>query len=263
MTNKNIILLSSSRSGTNFLLDIAARNFPEYLVLREIFREKSDSFSLITGVTGLDRAEIADLAARNPLDLWQRLEAGCAAHNRNVMAKIFYYHQPEDSPLWSWFRDQNRVLHLIRANFFDSWVSRKLMERTGHAISRKNRPQGTEPQDTEPAQFIADPEEAEQFIQARQAYVTRFRAFFAGADFKELFYEDISGSSAECLAAVSGVLGMQPKINTVRETVLQRQKKRTNAEIIENYDEVAHLDRRYYPPAGPAPAAFVSQAGDI
>lgn len=234
-----IILVSSSRSGTNYFLDVYARCFPEDVVLREIFRPGGDSLRSIAQLTGVSEADIVSKFLPDPLLLWKRIVDAGATNGKSVIAKIFYYHAPGESPLWRYFKSNSIVVHLIRMNLLDSFVSLKIAQSTGVWVSRQAKAFET------PRRMSLDADEAEKFARERANQISWARSYFSGSNYREIFYEDIQASPVACAQAI---LGMKLKGDRLPQALpfdapTTKHARPSNRELIENYAEVAHLDR--------------------
>lgn len=235
---RKTILVSSSRSGTNYFLNIYSRCFPDDVILKEIFRKGSDSLKIMQEQLGLDEAALVALAETNPSDLWSRLIAHTSARGHGIIAKIFYYHDPINSPLWRKFKKECRVVHLIRRNMFEAYLSREVARRTGEWQALVNKPQGRK---IEP--FVIDAAEAEHFIETRRAQVLCTRGFFSrNTNYTEVFYEDIAASPQLCAATIGRIWDRDVSVLDV-DTDLRKQKTEDTASLVLNYPEIASLDR--------------------
>lgn len=230
------ILVSSSRSGTNFFLEVLGKCDPNAVILREIFRRGSDRPTTISHLTQMPEAEVVRLAREDPVSLWRTICNRCKADDRQVIAKIFYYHAPERSPIWGDLRENANVVHLVRRNLFRTFVSLKMAETTGVWHLRSD-----EVARVEPIHIVAS--EAEDFIRARTKRIEWARRFFAGARYSEVHFEDISSSPEECARVIAG-LGLAERPSTSDLTLgIQRQSPDDLSLSVRNYAEVRHLDR--------------------
>ncbi len=218
-------------------MNIYSKCFPGDVVLKEIFRKGSDSLKPMQALTGLEEALLVQLAEVNPVGLWTQLISQADARGQGLLAKIFYYHVAADAPLWREFDEGCRVVHLIRRNLFESYLSAEVARHTGEwqAFVGKSGERRVEP-------FVINAAEAEQFIRTRRSQVLRTRTFFAGkSDYSELFYEDIAADSRLCAAAVGQIWGLDFSQLDVQAD-LRKQKVEDNARLVLNYAEVAALD---------------------
>lgn len=233
------ILVSSARSGTNYFLDVYKECYPDDFVVKEIFRDGGDSLKLIEALLGIDRDAVLERLEANPRVFWMRIEKTCAEKGIRALAKIFYYHQSPDSALWSYFKNHDRVVHLIRGNAFDAFLSLKVATRTGQWQNRGKEPSA------EAVKVTLDPAELSTFIDRQKGYVEWTRRRFASADYRELFYEDIADDLDRCVAFMRETFGAFEG-PTPTSVGIKRQKTASNAEIVENYADVQHLDVRIF-----------------
>lgn len=234
---KPTILVSSARSGTNYFLDVYSACFPGDVVLGEIFRSEGDNLNRLRRLLGLTEEQVLAGVRDDPLAIWKALEAICRARRRGLVAKAFYYHARNRCSLWEHFRDQNRVVHLIRRNAFDVLVSLELARQTGRWKEYRGRPT-----DTNLGKRIYIPRvEMEEHCEKHRQNVVSARKYFAGSDYSEIMYEDIAESTADCVSTLSAIYPESNIGGNVR-IQLKKQKKRRNSEIVENYDEISDLD---------------------
>lgn len=236
----NSILVSSARSGTNYFLSVYRKIFPRDLVLKEIFRQQSDSLNLVADHIGKDPETIVKMANTDQLGLWREIVDRSDAIGQRTIAKIFYYHTPQDGILMEYFRAHSNVIHLIRRNIFDVYISTILARRTGQWQLLGNHTRSSDP---EP--FAIDRAEFEDFRRTRIDQTRLARAFFAGSpNYREVFYEDICDRPEDCGRAIGEIFGVDP----ASEIRIQqkRQKSLTNSALITNYSDVADLDAPIY-----------------
>lgn len=234
------ILVSKARSGTNYFLDVYSNRVRNSTSFREIFRPAGDSFALIEKTIGLEKEAYLELLHDDPLQIWQKLEEVSQKTRTRFMAKIFYDHASERQELWNYFRDRNRVIHLIRRNPFDSLVSLNVARQTGiwlHTKAAKSL--------SAPEPFVLSRAKMEAYIARSQDQVKTTRAFFRGADYSEAFYEDIGTSVQHCADTIAGIFDMKAATEQVK-TGMRKQKNYTNQSIVSNYDEIKDLDRNFF-----------------
>jgi hypothetical protein len=210
--------------------------FPKDTVLKEIFRSGSDSLSQLSPLLGRSNPEIIELAKENPLALWREITDRAERQGKATLAKIFYYHTPADSPLMKHFHENCNVIHLIRRNLFDCYVSGALARMTGQW-------QGFEGDATTrpPEPFTIDRADLEKFLRQRTKEIELTRAYFAGkSQYYEVFYEDIASGAYDCAKAIGKIFDAKADTNiSVRQ---RKQKALPNSKLIANYDDVSDLD---------------------
>ena len=232
----NPILLSSGRSGTNYLLAVYAEMFPKDLVLKEIFRPKSDSLRLLSQFIGRNDAEIVELANNNQVQLWTEISAQSEAQGRRAIAKIFYSHTQADGLLMKHFREKNTVIHLIRRNFFDVFVSIVVAQKTGKWQSFVG-----DAFTPAPESFALNRAEVERFFRQRTKEIQTARAYFSGnPNYHEVFYEDIASDPLLCAKAIGAIFNVNPDKKILIDQ--HRQKYLPNSVLVTNYSEVKDLD---------------------
>ena len=237
MTTDNI-LLSSARSGTNFFLTVYSKCFPQDFVANEIFRNQFDSLDLLSDLLELPQDEIKPIAKSDPVRLWQMVVAACEARDCNALVKIFYYHASRAPELWDHIRDHSKIVHLIRRNPFNAFLSHKLAQETGTWVAYDSKSDVDKPM----PRIALDAEELDAFILQQKEHVAWARSTFAQADFTEVFYEDIAGSTEDCAAEVERIFG-PPRIKKKPFVLIKKLKKEANKDIVSNYQEVQQYDR--------------------
>lgn len=235
--SKGNILLSSARSGTNYFLTAYSKCFSRNFVAREIFRPEGDSFPLIEELIGLNRNEVLALVAAEPVKLWQMIVTATEREEREALAKIFYSHVDRSDPLWSHFRENDKIIHLIRRNAFDVFLSLKTAIATG-----KWDEFGKHSSSTEVAPLVLNRAELVAFLDEQRDHVHHVRTFYANADYAELFYEEIADSVETCVRSICAVFD-RPLPSYPISIILRKQKEKSNQELVANYDEVAEFDR--------------------
>ncbi len=234
---KATILISSARSGTNYFLNVYAKCYQNDFVAKEIFRKGGDSLTALEELLQLPRDRILSIQETNPSELWRRIEKSCDLHSRRAIAKIFYYHVPEDGTLWKLFQAKTRVVHLIRRNAFNAFLSREIAQQTGRwqeFVGNNNRHPFA-------GRLRLDPVQLENYISSQRAHLSRIRKLYVECDYHEVFYEDISESIECCVAIMPDIFG-ELDSEAPSSINIERQKKAANEDLVLNYDEVAHFD---------------------
>ena len=239
---RTTILLSASRFGGSYFLDVFGRIRPNDIVLQDIFSRGGASLGVQSDLLGLPQKEIAEMANREPGELWRLIRAAGEREKRHVIAKVYYYHLPRDSAVWSDLAG-SRVVHMVRRNLLDAYLSRLQAERNklwqtndASRISEMN------------AAIEVDPKKARRFIQERREQISWARRRFSAADYHEISYEDVAAGPNRCKRVIKGIFGAElppDAVSTRIKTGRVRLKRFSNADVIENYGDVAHLDRAY------------------
>lgn len=210
--------------------------FPRDLVLKEIFRPQSDSLHLLAPHLRKDPEAIVEMARTDQLGLWREIVARSEEANQRAMAKIFHYHAPHGGALMEHFRAHSNVIHLIRRNIFDVYVSAMLAQQTGQwQLVENDVPAG------DPEPFAIDRAEFEDFRRTRMDEIRLAREFFAGSpNYHEVFYEDICDHPVDCGRLIGEIFGVE--VASEMSTYQKKQKSAPNSALIKNYSEVADLD---------------------
>ena len=236
MTHKPTILIANSRTGTNFFLETYKQLFPNDETFGEIFRRSGDSLPKIQRCLGKDVDTIRRFAQSDPVAFWDQLVSQYRLGNQRIIAKIFYQHVPRNSALWDSFATGTRVVHLVRRNAFDRFLSLKIALQTDNWVER-----GKPIEISEPRPIVVDVAELLEFIQSYKDQVSWARAKFGDNDYSELAYEEISDSALKCANRISQVFGVSPPDQIV--VSIKKQKRLHNAQLVTNYDEVRIFDR--------------------
>lgn len=210
--------------------------FPKDIVFKEIFRPKSDSLKLVSAHIGKSDSEIVAMANENQLALWQAITARSEGQGKRTLAKIFYYHTQADGPLMRHFHNRSNVIHLIRRNLFDVYVSETIAHQTGKWQSWVG-------EDTvrQPEPFRIERSDFDKFFEKRTEEIRFARAYFGGdSNYHEVFYEDIAGDPNHCANAIARIYGIDPAPSITINR--RKQKTEANEALITNYSEVKDLD---------------------
>lgn len=235
MSTRPLVILSSSRSGSNYALALVRALAPATLILREIFRRKGDNLPELSALIGRSQDDILAEIQDAPDELWTRLTQASESAGRNLACKIFYYHQKVDGPLWDRVARDATIVHLIRRRLLDAYVSLQVAQRTGAWIrmGAENPFRTVEP-------FAVDLADLMAFIELRQSHIARFRTRLADAA-TEIYYEDIAAAPSDGARAFAPILNCP--IPQTLEIETRRQNVHALPDLISNYDEIAHLDR--------------------
>ena len=210
-------------------------------VLGEIFRKGSDSKLALSQLLNVEQSDVGSLAAQDPVNMWELAKA--ASVDQDLIAKLYYYHQPIDSPLWDALRlNGDRIIHVLRRNLFDAYVSRelavkyKLWNLKSHNFNS-----------IEMGELIVSEDAAQSFIMTKTTEIAHIRNLFRDRDYYyEVFYEDFSYSPFICLKVMQHIFGKSAETSVMQgfaELQYGRIKVSSNADIVQNYREVSHLDR--------------------
>lgn len=208
--------------------------------LGEIFRKASDSKSFIANTLSTSEQEVIRLASDDPFNLWTSIKS--SIHDNCLTAKLYYYHQGPDSPLWAGLaQGEDRIVHLLRRNLFDAFLSREIVTKF-KLWNTKNAKAHT---NINLCVFLKEDELAE-YIETKISEIYWVRKKFEGyPHYHEVFFEDISLSSRVCMAVTDHIFGDPANggdrsTNDVEDS---RIKSSSNVSVVENYRDVAHYDR--------------------
>lgn len=239
---RHSVLISSARFGGNYFLRACQRSLLRAQPLGEIFRKGSDGKALLAEALRLESAQVARLATEDPVALWESAKNAMSEHN--LIAKLYYYHQPATSPLWAWLAtNEDRIIHILRRNLFDAYVSREIAEKF-NLWSGVNSETIRDISIT----LTIDEAEASSYIQKKTEEIEFIRELYADReDYHEVFFEDITLTPKACVAAIGRIFDghamLQAKrINDMRDS---RVKRVSNSTIIRNYRDISYLDRTH------------------
>lgn len=230
---EKLILLSSSRSGTNYFLDIFSKALPNSLVLKEIFRKSGDNLDILSGIFEVSTDQIMRYFNKKPVESWEDLINFVSNDFEYLIAKLFYYHIDNPSFFLRHISEDHTIVHLIRKNIFNTYISLKIALQT-------NKWQSFTISDNNNIELIIDRNELLKFISERTKEINKFRNNYVYKNYHELYYEDISKNPSQCISAISKIL----KTNIFRNVSpeIKKQKVDSNMTIIKNYQDIADLD---------------------
>ena len=236
---KPTVLLTAARFGAGYFLDILQSARPGALVLGEPFRGTSAGLAALAEASG--RA-VPELQKMDAAALWALVVEVAAGQAGPCVVQLYYYHLPMNAPVWAQMAAQGRVVHLVRRNLFEAYLSRELAQQAG--LWRRGSGRG------KPVirPVTLDQAGARRHVEARMRDVEWARETFAEADFHEVAFEAISrapGACAEAIDRVFGSEGQRVPPGLVRPG-LPKVKDRSNADLVLNYRDVADLDRRWF-----------------
>lgn len=240
--SKITVVLSSSRFGGRYLLDLIGQAVPGAIVLQEAFRKGSDSHTRLSKLTGYSTDDLKSLSRVAPEKIWDKLNVAAEAREDPIFLRVFHYHQNKDSALWKRIHNDACVLHLIRSNLFEAFISREIAMQLktwniprGQSIGAKN------------ARIDVDKKALETFILERREQIDWGRNLFSNADYHEIFFEDITRSPGSCLRAIEKLVNIPESVWSKKlSSKFERMRSRSNADIVANYSNVAIFDRGFY-----------------
>lgn len=231
---QKVILLSSARSGTNYFLDIFSKTVPNSLVLKEIFRKDGDNLDFLSELFKQPSDQIIKYFNEYPVDAWNDLINSISNETEYLVVKLFYYHIDNLSFFLHHISKDHIVVHLIRKNIFNTYISLQLALHTGkwQSIKKSNN---------DDIELIINRNELIKFIDYRTKEIWKIKNTNIFMNYFEIYYEDISKNSSSCITAISKILNTSTNINVPAS--LKKQKVKPNMEIIKNYSDIADLDK--------------------
>lgn len=239
---RTTIVLTAARFGGSYLLDALGHARPDDLILQDIFRSGGASLDRLSALLNRPSADLSAMASTDPAALWRLILGAATGQRRNVAAKVYYYHLPREAALWSDLAG-SRVVHMIRRNLFDAYLSRVRAEESSlwQTYDAKRVDVSAPP-------VHVDPKRAQRFIDERCEQIAWARRRFSAAQYHEIAYEDVAAGPMTCRRALHDLFpdipAMDPE-DQIKQGRL-RIKRLSNADIIRNYGDVAHLDRSYF-----------------
>jgi len=156
---------------------------------------------------------------------------------RATGVKLFYHHARFDAcvrSVWDYILEDRdiRIIHLIRRNVLDCWISHEVALRTGEWFHRAGS--RTPPRRTEP--FSLDPQECHAYFDRIVTWQWWADSAFAGHPVLKIEYErDVCDRFQPTMARVFQFLGLAPKRAAI---TLVRQQTQRPWEQISNYDDL-------------------------
>lgn len=227
---KPIIVLTMSRSGSNYLLELI-QSTGEFIKFGEIFRDSGDSHTELELFLGQPADGPGVSVGSKKSELLARLLEASESKQQPFVAKLFYYHVGVEDDLWSSLA-KVRVLHLVRLNSLAVYVSRMLAQQSGIWKSH----QATSSYDA--GKVRIDRDEFIQWKRWRDSLIERARERLVGLDSLEIYYEDLT-NAARAKAEVMRAVGFEPRLEQVR---VKRQRSKSLCDIVANYHEIEDFD---------------------
>lgn len=238
---RHTVVVSSARFGANYFVRACQCSVENMKFVGEIFRKGSDGRRYMAQLLSTDEISVASLAAKDPASLWARAKS--KSHQGALIAKLYYYHQPEESSLWTELAGgEDHVIHMIRRNLFDAYVSREIAVKFDMWGSKGNG------LDRDQIRGVVIPEEEViKFIEDRSFEISRTRAMFLDhSHYHEVFFEDICLAPELAVSVVEAIFGkasLKEKIKISKDFRDGRVKNFSNASTILNYEDICYLDR--------------------
>ncbi|MGZ8136181.1 MAG: Stf0 family sulfotransferase [Methylococcaceae bacterium] len=232
------ILLANPRTGSTLLRQLLDQH-PDIAMYSELFHpfeaERKNAVHAIKTDQGLAYYDNPDEDAFAFLDrmIWH---PDNQRRFRAIGFKLFPEHLETKGTEQLFERLQQdkaiRIVHLVRDNLLDVWISRKLAEQSGVW----SIPVDGEREPYDCAKWIMlDAEELEIFFNETSKNTECFRQDFAGSRYIELNYEQLVNSTEHELKRLFEFLGVSPLPVKIP---LQKQNKRPHTQTVVNYHEI-------------------------
>jgi LPS sulfotransferase NodH len=233
MIHKSIII-SCARSGSNYLLDTPKALLPASLVLSEIFRPEGGSLDELYDLFNHDKSYRRDHFHHAASSSWNSLCELAEPNYQHIVAKLFYIHLSRNDPFWELISTDHTIIHLVRRNIFNCYVSEIIAIQTGQWIKNNNTPK------IHLKPITIDTEDLTQYFKKRMKWSAEFKKKFDDKKYFEIYYEDIESSNEPCILKLSEIYKIKP--SDIIESRVFKQKLLPNSELIANYDEVKEFD---------------------
>jgi len=242
------ILLGQGRSGSSLITEGLAEH-PDVRIAGEVFHSDEEgrrlAFQALNGVEPDGEREAQYY--RDGADAWQFLEQTVfdAPLGSGVQAagfKMFYLHarrNPVEKRDWRYLlaNDDIRVIHLIRENMLESYISLRVAFLTGEW----ERFKGTNAPRKEQPRLRLEPKECEVYFNQELAWRKWARESFRAHPFLEIKYErDVCARFADVMNEIHDFIDV-PRRRASQ--ILEKQAQRPLREAITNYEELEEYFR--------------------
>jgi hypothetical protein len=228
--NRTFIVLSAGLSGSDLLRDYLNQH-ASIRCLGEIFKK---SFVNEKGWQRLSggSAELKHLHETDLVSFWKHILERYKLDKPVIGAKIFYFHR-EDDEIWRYFASSHTpIIHLVRGELIDSYLSLKLAEVSGIWKQPRNKKTDAE-HDRNISVDLAD---FENYCRRMERYIDRTRMLFGDNPSLQVDYSSLVSDRQNSMSAVYSFLGLPDHETAPR---LSKQLSRNREELITNWDETA------------------------
>jgi LPS sulfotransferase NodH len=247
---KKFIILSTQRSGTSYLSNLL-QSHSKIVCYSELFHPERCSFDYPLFPEDTDEKVLQFRNSKPKKFLKEMIFRGYEENFKSVGFKI-HYPQLEDKrfkPATSWLKKDRKVMviHLIRKNFLNTLVSHKLALgskiwwQADPLITQKAKQIGiidaerkeTDISTYDSQQLFIPFEEALLYFEHLEQQIIWWRKTFEKHPVLEITYEELIIPDSPNISEIQQFLGVDPMPLFSR---IIKQKKRTNHEIITNYN---------------------------
>ncbi len=230
LNNRNFILLSVARSGSNLLRDhlnqhASIQCFPE------IFKKwfvKGEAWRHLSGGS----AELKHLHQTDLVSFWKLILEKYKLDKPVIGAKIFYPHRKDDE-IWRYFASScTPIIHLVREELIDSYLSLKLAAASAIWKQPKKKKIGAE-YDRSISIDLAD---FQKYCRRIRGHIDRIKLLFRDNPYLEITYSSLVKDRAKTMSAIYSFLGLPNQETSPR---LSKQLSRPREELIINWNETS------------------------
>jgi LPS sulfotransferase NodH len=229
---RRFVVVGIARTGSTLVLDLlnAHRNA---IAFGELFRSEHEIGWDLPGCAGhRDAGALRDFRTDPSGFLDRHVFRPWPRRVRAVGFKIFHYHarRPPFDAVWQRLREDDaiRVIHVVRGNTLEQYVSLKLAERTGFWSSGDRRPT------SEPTVRL-DVDDCLRHFDYVDRAGAECRRFFASHPFLEIHFEELAADLAAGARRLHDFLGLPGRpVQSKR----RRQQHRPMRDVVVNYAEL-------------------------
>jgi LPS sulfotransferase NodH len=232
--DRGFIVLSGPRSGSNLLRDClnqhqSIRCFGEIFKTRPIQKKRWERLS--AGGLPLTK-ELARLHQTDVVAFWKMLLEKYRVDRPIVGAKLFYEHRPGD-PLWQYFASSRTpILHLVREDLIDSYLSLKLAKNSW----AWKQEQGAERPVEYSRQVAINLRRFRKYCRLSRQAFNSGKELFKDNPYLRVTYAALANDRVKTMSAVYSFLGLPNRETSPR---LTKQLSRPREEVVTNWDKVA------------------------
>jgi LPS sulfotransferase NodH len=233
----NFVIVSSARSGSNFLVSLLNNSFTRVQCFGEVFKEGFVASDYDVGLAETLAIDIVSFPSLMSGEKLQRLIDGSTGTLWVCGSKIFMYHAraPEENSVWDMLRaGATPLIGLLRNNLLDRYVSLKYAERSGQWMSLDANAFN------DSGQITIDIENLARFFHESEVQDDEVRTL-VGSDGLMLDFDELVTRTDQVIAQLSGFLGLQP--TDAPASFVHKQSSRPMASKVSNYTAVKnHFD---------------------
>lgn len=226
---QRFIILGMGRCGSNLIRTALARH-PGVVVFNELYNSTQGRIGWAQPGYRTTKADLR-LRESDPVEfLEERVYRPMWPGVRAVGFKLFYYHVPDDSPLWPALQGDPdlKVIHLKRRDLLEAYASLTVAEKTGVWIQPVHREAPKAPEQVE-LEYEACLNYFTQAVAWRDEFDRRF------PEALEIYYEDVIQDYVNQIQGIQSWLGVRPR--RLHPTT-RKQNRRPLQQLIANYRDL-------------------------